>query len=301
MSVFLAFSLFLAIQSHIPYDLSMKLLLTGADGMLGQAICRQLSPHHQLFPLNKQTLDVTDADSACYWVNRIQPDWVLHCAALTDVDRCEREPDLAFAINAKGTENMMIACRHFQIPMLYLSSIAVFSGDKSTPYNEQDTPHPANQHGVSKWQGEQAVAQLPHHLIVRTGWLFGGKNDKKFIRKILDLAQKRPTLSVVDDKIGSPTYVDDLAQGIGQLLVQNEIGVVHLVNDGMPVSRFELAKKALGLAKLNNPISPVPSTHFPQLAPRPNMEATVSLCTAGWLPDWQDSLATYIAQVEISV
>lgn len=273
----------------------MKILITGANGQLGQAVCRHFSCFHQLITPNRSTLDITQPDQAFEQLTKHSPDWVFHLAALTDVDQCQRQPALAFQVNWQGTKNLVEACRHFAIPILFLSSIAVFDGQKSTPYNEQDTPNPINIYGQSKWAAEQLVATLPQHLIVRSGWLFGGgERDKKFVSKIISLAQTQSHLSVVEDKIGSPTDVDDLASGLEKLILAAQTGVVHLVNAGTPVSRYQLAQQILQFAHLPLPLHPVPSSHFPHLAPRPNMEATHSLYTANWLPPWQNALKIYL-------
>jgi dTDP-4-dehydrorhamnose reductase len=280
---------------------AMKIFMTGGSGMLGQAICRHFQPQHTLIAPTRQQLDITDHEVVWQCVADTQPDWVFHLAAMTNVDKCEREPDLAFQVNAEATGNLVEICRHFHIPLLFTSTIAVFHGDKPTPYHEHDTLNPVNIHGHSKWAAEQRVATLPHHLIVRCGWLFGGgDNDKKFVRKIWELAQMRDSLAVVDDKIGSPTYVSDLAEGIARLLAENVRGTVHLVNDGNPVSRFALAQEVLRLGGLQTQLQAVPSTHFPQLAPRPDMEATVSRRTVGWLRDWRVALADYLSQASLT-
>lgn len=266
--------------------------------MLGQCVCRHLHPRHELIAPPRTELDICDHASVRHQIITAHPDWVLHLAALTDVDLCQRQPDLAYKVNTAATANLVSICRNLNLPLLLISSIAVFNGRKPVPYLEDDLPAPLNVYGESKWQAERFVATLPRHSIVRSGWLFGGGvADKKFVSKILSLAQRRQRLTVVNDKIGSPTFTDDLAQGLERLLRGEKYGLMHLVNAGPPVSRFGLAAEILRLAKLATELIPVPSTNFPHLAPRPEMEAAASHYTSDWLRPWPAALRSYVGQL----
>ena len=268
--------------------------------MLGQSVCRHFHPHHHLIAPTRAELDICDHPAVRRQVTQAQPDWVLHLAALTDVDLCQRQPDLAYQVNTAATANLAVICRDLGIPMLFMSSIAVFDGCKPSPYLEDDSPVAVNAYGQSKRQAEQIAAALPHHLIVRSGWLFGGgPADKKFVSKILSLAQRHSRLEVVDDKTGSPTFTDDLALGLERLVLAGQRGVAHLVNSGSPVTRYQLAAEILRLAGSPAEVTPVPSTHFPHLAPRPDMEAAASYHTHGWLPPWRAALQKYLAQLVV--
>ncbi len=268
--------------------------------MLGQSVCRHFYPRHYLMAPSRAELDICDPCALRRQVTEAEPDWVLHLAALTDVDLCQQQPDLAYQVNSAATANLAAVCQELDVPLLLMSSIAVFDGCKLSPYLEDDSPAPVNVYGKSKWQAEQIVAALPRHLIVRSGWLFGGgPADKKFVSKILSLAQQHTRLTVVDDKTGSPTFTDDLAQGLEQVLLAGQRGVVHLVNSGSPVTRYQLAAEIVRLAELTLDLVPVPSTHFPRLAPRPDMEAAASYYTHGWLPPWRTALQTYLAQLAV--
>lgn len=278
----------------------MRIFVTGGEGMLGQSVCRQFRLRHDLIAPSHTELDICDDCAVRQQVTQARPDWVLHLAALTDVDLCQQKPDLANQVNSVAVAKLAAVCQALQTSLLLMSSIAVFDGHKSSPYLEDDLPTPINVYGQSKWQAEQIAAALPRHLIVRSGWLFGGgPADKKFVSKILSLAQQRRQLSVVDDKIGSPTFTDDLALGLERLLLSGQRGVVHLVNSGSPVTRFQLAAEIVRLAGLTPDLIPVPSTHFPRLAPRPGMEAAASYYTNGWLPPWRAALQTYLAQLAV--
>ncbi len=279
----------------------MRILTTGGQGMLGGAVRRVFAAEATVVAPSRQELDITDDAAVEYWLEKVRPDWIVHLAALTNVDQCQREPELALRVNTRATETLVGACRGAGAGLLFLSSIAVFDGTSATPYVETDPPRPANHYGCTKWLAEQAVATLPHHLIVRSGWLFGGaENDKKFVRIIWQMAQKRPDLAVVEDKVGSPTYVDDLASGLWRLIAEEKQGLFHLVNGGPPVSRYALAREIVAAANLETVIRPVSSNHFPVLASRPDMEAAASHYTDGWLRPWPAALRQYIAHLKQS-
>lgn len=273
----------------------MRILVTGARGMLGQAVCRAAPAGVELITPGREQLDIVDPLAVDSWLDRTRPGWVIHLAAMTNVDQCQREPGLAYQVNSTATAHLAAACRRCCAGLLFLSSIAVFDGQKPAPYDEMDPPRPGNVYGDSKWQAEQVVATLPRHLIVRSGWLFGGgPADKKFVSQMLALAPGREELAVVADKIGSPTSVDDLAGGLWRLLREEASGLFHLVNSGEPVSRYDLARTILAAAGLPTRVRPVTSDYFPHLAPRPGMEAATSHKTVGWLRPWRPALIEYV-------
>ncbi|HEY2944036.1 MAG TPA: NAD(P)-dependent oxidoreductase [Vicinamibacteria bacterium] len=269
----------------------MRILVTGATGMLGVSVCRTLQDEHAVLAAGHEELDVTDAEAVRSRLQRDRPDWVVHLAALTDVDRCQREPERAMAVNAASTETIAAWCGESGGGLLLLSSIAVFDGTKASPYVESDEPRPANAYGESKRRAERAAARLPDHLVVRTGWLFSGRaDDRKFVGQILRRARESDSLDVVCDRFGSPTWVEDLATGIRRAVSEGLRGVVHIVNEGSPASRVDVAREVVTRAGLPTRIRPVSSDFFPGLAPRPAMEAARSGRTDGWLRPWRDAL-----------
>jgi dTDP-4-dehydrorhamnose reductase len=259
--------------------------------MLGVPLGRTLRRAHDVVAASRAELDVADAEAVRDRLRRERPDCVVHLAALTDVDRCQREPDAAMAVNAASTETMADWCGETGAGLVLLSSIAVFDGAKDSPYGEGDTPRPANVYGETKRRAERAAARAGWHLVVRTGWLFSADDeDHKFVGQILRRARERRSLDVVGDRFGSPTWVEDLARGIERLIGEGLRDVVHLVNEGSPASRVDLARELVAQAGLPVSIRPVASEFFPGLAPRPAMEAARSERTAGWLPRWPDAL-----------
>jgi dTDP-4-dehydrorhamnose reductase len=268
----------------------MRVLITGAGGVLGRALVAVLERSHEVTAATHPDLDITDAAAVTTRLRMLRPQWVVHLAAATDVDRCQREPAWAFAVNAAPCARLVELCSEIDAGLLLASSLAVFDGRKPSAYSEADTPGPINVYGASKLQAEQTVARLPRHLIVRTGWIVeGSAADRKFVGRILALAAERDVLNVVSDRFGSPTYVHDLAGGIARALDAGIEGLIHLVNSGPPVSRFELARRVIASAGLATEVRPVASDAFPDLAPRPAMEAGYSDRTA-WLRPWPEAL-----------
>lgn len=264
--------------------------------MLGVAVCEKLSIKYHLLGYSHTDLDVTNKTDVYDCLINEQPNFVIHLAAMTNVDYCEKNPILTHQVNTLATEYISTACQNIGATLIFVSSIAVFDGEKPSPYLENDVPNPINIYGKSKWEAEKIVEHVPKHYVLRTGWLFGGgKRDKKFVQLILQLAQTRSIIHVVNDKFGSPTYVDDLADGINRLLEEDlPFGTYHLVNAGPVVSRYELAKNIIELKNINTILKPVDSNYFSHLASRPRMEACSSQYLTDWLRPWTKALKCYL-------
>jgi dTDP-4-dehydrorhamnose reductase len=256
---------------------------------------------HEVRATGTEDMDVRDRSAVSSVVAGFHPELIIHLAALTDVDRCEREQDEAFHINTIGTQNVALSCLQLAIPLVYVSTISVFDGTKPGPYIEFDTPNPRSCHSKSKYQGERIIQSLlQRYYIVRAGWLFGGGDkDSKFVAKILKLARDRSELKVVDDKLGSPTYTIDFAHGIKALIATGQYGVYHMVNTGRPASRYEVAQAILEYAGVTDCVlKAVSSAEFPLPAPRPRMEAGRNLAAEliGLPPmrPWREALKEYL-------
>lgn len=279
----------------------MKALVTGADGMLGVDLCARLKEQrHTVLATDRHEMDVRQIHIVRRAFRSGVPDIVFHLAALTDVDDCEREPDKAYRTNIIGTQNIALACQQANIPMVYVSTIGVFDGDKNEAYTEFDEPNPQNVYGHSKYEGEKIVQHLlRRYYIVRAGWMFGGgRKDKKFVAKIMELATTQSELKVVNDKFGSPTYTVDFSRAVVRLAQTGYFGLYHLVNTGPPCSRFEFARHILEYAGFANKLTAVASGFFPQLAPRPRMEAArnlhAELMGLDLMRPWKSALREYI-------
>jgi len=286
----------------------MKILVTGAGGMLGSALCPALTRRkHRVFAtdLNPEEgierLDVRAYKQIEDFVDRVKPDMVMHLAAETDVDRCEIEPDQAFLTNTIGTQHVSILCQKHDIVMVYISTIGVFYGDKPEPYTEFDTPNPINVYGRSKLEGEKIVQSLlDRYYIVRAGWMVGGgpKRDKKFVGKIIKQVNEAKVLKAVNDKIGSPTYTVDFSECLTNLIETGYYGIYHCTNKGF-CSRFEVAKKIVEfLGRTDVTVEPVGSAYFPLPAARARSEMSrnykLELLGRDTTRNWQDALKDYI-------
>ncbi len=284
----------------------MRVLVTGANGMLGVDLCRELAGcGHEVRATGIQEMDVRLPQQVRQVFQDFGPELVFHLAALTDVDGCERQPEAAYHTNTLGAQNVALACQAGDLPLVYLSTLAVFDGTKSEPYVEFDSPAPQSAYGRSKYEGEKIVQQLlRRYFIVRGGWMFGGgREDKKFVGKVVQLARERAELKVVDDKFGSPTYTRDISRAALQLAQTGWYGVYHLVNTGPPCSRYEVAQHILEYAGLTHcRLIPVSSAEFPLPAPRPRMEAGrnlhAELLGLDVMRPWEAALREYLSGLD---
>jgi len=287
----------------------MKILVTGAAGMLGSALCPILRERgHVVYATDIDSsdggiefLDVKSYGQVKEQIEKIEPSIVMHLAAETDVDKCELEPDHAYLTNTIGTQNVALVCQKHGIEMVYISTIGVFYGDKPEPYTEFDEPNPINVYGRSKLEGEKIVQNLlKRYYIVRAGWMVGGgpKRDKKFVGKIIRLLDETSELKAVDDKIGSPTYAVDFSRCLEDLIETGYYGLYHCTNRGYG-SRFDVAKKIVEfLGRSDVTVEPVSSAYFPLPAARARSEMSrnykLELLGMDKMRHWQEALKEYI-------
>ncbi|MBI5714414.1 MAG: dTDP-4-dehydrorhamnose reductase [Chloroflexi bacterium] len=279
-----------------------RVLVTGAKGMLGADLCTIFASHFELHGVDVDEVDVCRADSVFSTFDSFKPDLVVHLAAMTDVDACEKIPDRAYQVNTIGTQLIALACQRHDAEMVYLSSVSVFGGEKHDAYTEFDIPNPVSHYSRSTYQGALIVQSLlRRYFIVRAGWMFGGgMRDKKFVARIIELARTKPVLQIVNDKFGSPTYTCDIASGILQLINTGWYGAYNMVNTGTPASRYAVAQRILECANITScELQPVSSAQFPMPAPRPRMEAArnlrLELLGLNLMRPWQEALQEYIA------
>jgi dTDP-4-dehydrorhamnose reductase len=280
-----------------------RLLVTGAGGMVGTYVPDVFKAWELVLTDivdGYDRVDVTDKDGVRDAVVRARADVVLHLAAATDVDRCEREPEWAHRANARGTEHVARACEESGATLVYISTGAVFSGDKREPYVEDDPTGPVNVYARAKLEGERVVTErMARSYIVRAGWMIGGgARDTKFVGKMAELiAAGRTPLRAVDDMRGTPTYARDLLTTIKQLLDTGAYGVYHAGNAGS-CTRYDMAlaiRDALGRSDIV--VEAVDSSAFPLPAPRGRSEAirSLKLERLGLLPrPWRDALHEYV-------
>jgi dTDP-4-dehydrorhamnose reductase len=279
----------------------MKILLTGAKGMLGRDLVPVLEGEgHEVTATDIEELDITDPDQIKEVVRATVPDMIINCAAYTQVDKAEKEPDKTFLINGTGTQNVALACREFGIDICYISTDYVFDGEKEELYVPDDKTDPINKYGASKLAGENAIRQIwDRFYIIRTSWLYG-KNGKNFVHTILDLARNQNAIRVVDDQIGSPTWTVSLARALSKIIQTGEFGIYHVTDvTGKGISWYRFAQEILSLAHLENRVIPIKSAEFPQAADRPKYSVldlkAVQTLLGEKLPDWKDSLRQFIS------
>ncbi|MCS7301479.1 MAG: dTDP-4-dehydrorhamnose reductase [Fimbriimonadales bacterium] len=244
-------------------------------------------------------LDITQPAQVRAVFDALRPDLVVHCAALTNVDACERRPQEAYRVNAFGTEVVASHCQRVGAVCVYISTDYVFDGSKRAPYHEYDAENPLSMYGRSKFAGEQAVRALcPRHYIVRVAWLYGWRRPS-FPQFVLEQARAGKSPVVISDQIGSPTYVADVADRLLQLIQTDCYGTYHLTNTD-PVSRYEFACALLELAGLEVAPTPLPFRQWRTPAPRPIYSALTSW-RLEWvgvapMPSWKDALQRFVRE-----
>lgn len=298
----------------------VRVLVTGAGGMLGYDLVPTLRSRGYV-PLATdivkgrgiRLLDVRDYSAVSRTVSRFKPNWILHLAAETDVEKCESDPDHAYLTNVIGTENIANVCTNRDIPIVYVGTSGVFDGRKVSPqgspepYSEFDEPNPINTYGKTKFQAEKIVTQTtPTHLIVRAGWMIGGlERDKKFVGKIVaQLRKKAKKIYAVTDKTGSPTYTLDFAKAIVFIVSLNLVGLYHAACTGMG-TRYEVAKEVLTiLGRRDVELVAVSSDFFKRDYPAPRAMAQslrnykLELRGINLMPTWQIALKNYLTRWE---
>ncbi len=278
----------------------MRVTLFGASGLLGQELVRELSAdpiNDLLTALSSQDADLRDPTRVRERIRDSRPDWVILSAAYTDVDGCESNRDLAFAVNCEGAVNVAQAARAAGARLLFLSTDYVFDGTKRSPYEITDARNPTSVYGESKARAEERLQEiLPEVCIARTSWLFG-HGGKCFPATILKLASTRPEISVVNDQRGSPTFTSDLASALVQLCRANAQGIVHVTNSGN-CTWFDFAAEIVHAAGLPTKVNPVTTAEFPRPARRPaySVLSPDSLHALNiHMSSWHDALRRYLA------
>jgi len=274
----------------------MRVTIFGATGLLGKALIREWK-QDEVVGFGSKDVDIRESGHVRRAVEETRPEWIVNAAAYTDVDGCESNRELAFAVNCRGAVNVAQAAKACGSRLLFPSTDYVFDGLSTTPY-ETSHPHaPRSVYGKSKAQAEEEIGEvLPNACIVRTSWLFG-VGGKCFPDTILKLASSRSEIDVVDDQRGSPTYAPDLARAIILLCRGDATGIVHVTNRG-ECSWFEFAGEIMKGAGLKTVIKPTTSENFARPAERPKYSvlSPTSLRQYGIvMPHWKDALRNYLS------
>ena len=254
-------------MNYIKLGVNMKILITGANGMLGTDL-KEVLKNEEVIATDLPEVDITNKEQIVDFVNKHNPDVIINSAAYTDVDGCETNETIAYDVNVKGCENLAIAAKQSESTLVHISTDYVFNGDNTKPWEENDKTGPISVYGKTKLQGELAIKKtFNNFFIIRTAWLYG-INGNCFPKTMLDLSKNHKEISVVNDQVGSPTYTNDLAIAISQLIKTDYYGTYHVTNSGS-CSWYEFAKLIFELSKIDVEVKPVTTSEFPRPAPRP--------------------------------
>ena len=278
-----------------------RVVVTGAGGMLGRAVVAELGARHEVVPLLRRDCDLVDPARTAAWIAARAPEVIVHCAAWTDVDGCETDPERAWRQNAFATLNVALAAQNCDARLCYISTDYVFDGRKDGPYREDDATGPLNVYGRSKRSGEEHVLRhVPRNWIVRSSWLFG-PGGRNFVRTIAALLDRQEVVRVVDDQLGSPTYTVDLAVALRALVESELYGIYHVTNSGT-CSWYEFAAAIATALRSRSRVEPCRSADFPRPAARPrNSVLDNAHYRSSGLPaprDWRAALRAYLTELE---
>ena len=286
----------------------MKILITGANGMLASSVRKRLANGNELICTDVADLDITDLEAVKKKVAEIKPEYIINCAAYTAVDKAEDNYDIADKINGDGPRNLAIAAKIEDATLIHISTDYVFNGelDISQAYSEDDEVGPVTVYGKTKLHGEEGVKEnTDKYYIFRTAWLYGDGNN--FVRTMLKLGKTKDELNVVADQHGSPTYAEDLANIIAEAIEKKiPYGIYHTTNQEF-TTWYDFTKKIFELANISCKVNPVSTEKYIELmnikqAKRPfnsQLSKEKILSQGIFIPNWEDGLKRYL-KVELS-
>ena len=283
----------------------MRILVTGSNGQLGSEMVA-LQPqetHHQWFNLDINELDITDKNAVEQFVVNNKIDGIINCAAYTNVDKAEEDVALCYKVNRDAPQYLAQAIEKVGGFIIHISTDYVFDGTNNIPYTEQDKPNPVTIYGKSKIEGEQYVCEsCKQHIIIRTAWVYSSYG-KNFVKTMIKLGEEKPSLGVIFDQIGSPTYARDLAKAIITIVNQGiKPGIYNFSNKGV-ISWYDFTKHIHQLANITScKVAPIHTADYPTLAQRPHfsvLDKTKIKNTYNIeIPYWRDSLEECIQLLE---
>lgn len=275
-----------------------RVAITGIRGQLGSALQRQQFNHWDIFGSTSDEVDIANWPQVRDWIAFARPDLVIHAAANTDVDGCEREPAAAYRVNAVGTHYVAQAAASVGAQLVYVSTNFVFDGAMERPYHEFDSPAPISAYGASKLAGEnEALRATADCYVIRTAMVYA-REGRNFVNSMLRLFADRDQLSVVNDQSGNPTFADDLAVGIVRLIETGPPGIYHMTNSGA-ASWFEWADEIRRISGSKVHLTPILAAEYRRDASPPSngILESVFLPDLGIsLPDWRDALRRCLSQ-----
>jgi len=276
----------------------MRVVVTGAVGQLGQDVVLELArKNHEAFGTDREKLDITNEADVFAFISEVKPDAILHCAAYTNVDAAEENEELAYQINAAGTEYLAKVAQQIGAKMIYVSTDYVFDGTSAEPYEVDQQTKPLGAYGRTKLAGEELLQKnLKEFFIIRTAWVFG-IHGHNFVKTMIRLGEERGEVGVVHDQVGSPTYTVDLGRFMVELMETDKYGIYHATNSGV-CSWYEFAVEIYKQAGMNVTVNPLTSDQFPRPAARPQYSvlSKKKIEEKGLTPlrDWKEALAAYL-------
>ncbi|MGA7800486.1 MAG: dTDP-4-dehydrorhamnose reductase [Gammaproteobacteria bacterium] len=285
----------------------MKVVVTGAGGQLGTDLVESLRDNgDEVVGFDRAALDIGNAEQARATLAAEGPDWIVNCAAYTNVDGAESDAEGAFAVNRDGAANVAAAAAGCGARLVHVSTDYVFDGNQSRPWQESDPASPLGIYGQSKWAGEQAVrATVPGAVILRTAWVYGA-HGRNFAKTILRLAAERDSLSVIDDQVGCPTWTGDICTAIAALIGAEASGIYHFTNEGV-ASWYDFATAIVEEGRtqgfdLRAGVHPIPTEDYPLPAPRPAYSVLskrkIRPLLDAPIPHWRASLRAMLKELK---
>jgi len=280
----------------------MKILVTGYNGQLGyDVVLEGNSRGYEMLGLTRIELDITNEDSIKTIVHNSKPDAIIHCAAYTAVDAAEDNKEACWNVNVNGTKYLAEAAKTIDAKFIYISTDYVYEGTGDSPFIEGDKVNPQGYYGKTKYEGEKLVQEiLEKYFIVRISWVFG-INGNNFIKTMLRLSETRTNLNVVGDQFGSPTYTVDLAKLLLDMIATDKYGIYHASNEGF-TNWADFAEEIFKAAGKDVEVNKITTEEYPTKAVRPKNSrmSKDKLENSGFnkLPDWQDAIQRYIAELQ---
>lgn len=273
----------------------MKTLVTGANGMLGQAVMEAWADFDPI-GFDLPDLDITEPPQVAKVLDFYRPNVLVNCAAYTAVDKCEDDELAATRVNGTAVGNLAKVCALRDIRLIHISTDYVFDGENDQGYAEDALLAPINAYGRSKAKGEREIIANAHQFyLVRTSWLYG-PNGKNFVTTMLELAKTKPELKVVNDQHGKPTYTRDLAVFLKQLVLDHApSGIYHGVNEE-PTTWYDFTNEIFKQAGIPTPVQPCPTTEFPRPAKRPAWSTLLNTKRPLMRP-WTEALRDYLSEI----
>lgn len=281
----------------------MKILITGANGMLAKSVRKRLEKGNELICTDVADLDITDEKAVMEFVTNAKPDYIINCAAYTAVDKAEEAGEIVRKINADGPKNLAIAAKTVDAPLVHISTDYVFGGDLDIEkeYKEEDEKHPVTAYGITKLEGEEKIKEnTDKYYIFRTAWLYGDGNN--FVRTMLKLGEIKDEINVVADQHGSPTYAEDLANIIGEAIEKKiPYGIYHATNEGF-TTWYDFTKAIFEYAGIICQVNPVTTEKYIEMMkitqakrPKNSQMSKEKLLEQGiQIPEWEDGLKRYL-------